>query len=63
MLTVAVPPQQIHVDVVELDKSMVEVASKWFGFESHDHLVTHVGDGIKFVHEASLKGRVTCQYK
>ena len=36
---------------------MVEVASKWFGYESHDHLVTHVGDGIKFVHKASLKGR------
>ena len=61
MLTVAIPPQQIHLDVVELDKTMVEVASKWFGFESHDHLVTRVGNGIKFVHEASLKGRETCQ--
>jgi spermidine synthase len=48
--------KNVHIDVVELDKAMLDVATRWFGFESHDSLVTHIGDGIKFVHEASVKG-------
>lgn len=35
---------------------MVEVARQWFGFESHDSLVTYTADGIAFVEAAAKKG-------
>ena len=47
---------KVHIDVVELDAAMVEVARRWFGFESHDSLVTYTGDGIVFVEDAAKKG-------
>ena len=35
---------------------MVEVARRWFGFESHDSLVAYTADGVAFVEAAAAKG-------
>ena len=41
---------------MELDAAMVEVARRWFGFESHDSLVAYTADGVAFVEAAAAKG-------
>ncbi|NXG70174.1 MET13 protein, partial [Baryphthengus martii] len=40
---------QAHVSVVEIDPSMLEVATRWFGFSQGDRLQVHVSDGLDYV--------------
>ena len=52
--------------MVELDPMLVEVATKWFGFEpasqtgnktSSSGVVVHVQDGVEFVSHAEKSGK------
>ncbi|XP_054977601.1 eEF1A lysine and N-terminal methyltransferase isoform X1 [Sorex araneus] len=43
------------VDAVELDPSMLAVATEWFGFSPSDRLQVHIADGL--AHIADLAGR------
>lgn len=43
------------IDAVELDPSMLAVATEWFGFSQSDRLQVHIADGLD--HIAALAGR------
>jgi spermidine synthase len=48
----------LHIEVVELDPVVVDLAKDYFGFRENDHLKVHVTDGIKFVKEVANSDRV-----
>lgn len=41
-----------HIDVVEIDPVIVEVAQRWFGFRPDAQMVVHTGDGRAFIDSA-----------
>jgi hypothetical protein len=41
-----------HIEVVEIDAMIVEVAQRHFGFRLDSRLVVHTGDGRAFIEEA-----------
>lgn len=41
-----------HIDVVDIDPDVVDVAKRFFGFREDDHLRAHVADGRRFVETA-----------
>ncbi|XP_074008685.1 eEF1A lysine and N-terminal methyltransferase isoform X2 [Numenius arquata] len=51
---------QAHVAVVEIDPSMLEVATCWFGFSQGDRMQVHVSDGLDYV--AKLAAEAPAQY-
>ncbi|OXB57996.1 hypothetical protein ASZ78_011806 [Callipepla squamata] len=51
---------QAHVAVVEIDPSMLEVATRWFGFSQGDRMQVHVADGLD--HIAKLAAEAPAQY-
>ncbi|KAJ7396434.1 Methyltransferase-like protein 13 [Pitangus sulphuratus] len=51
---------QAHVAVVEIDPSMLEVATRWFGFSQGDRMQVHVSDGLDYV--AKLAAEAPAQY-
>lgn len=42
-----------HIDVVEIDPVIVDVAQRWFGFVPDDRMVVHTGDGRAFIENAA----------
>lgn len=38
-----------HIEVVEIDPAIVDVAREWFGFQPDDRLVVHVDDGRSYI--------------
>jgi len=44
-----------YIDAVEIDPSMLEVASRWFGFFQSDRMKVHIADGLDYI--TSLAGR------
>ncbi|NWX87328.1 MET13 protein, partial [Nothoprocta pentlandii] len=38
-----------HVAVVEIDPSMLEVATRWFGFSQGDRMQVHISNGLDYV--------------
>jgi spermidine synthase len=42
---------EVHIDNVELDPAVVEVAQKFFNFREDERMKAHVGDGRKFIEE------------
>ncbi|XP_041335052.1 eEF1A lysine and N-terminal methyltransferase isoform X2 [Pyrgilauda ruficollis] len=51
---------QARVAVVEIDPSMLEVATRWFGFSQGDRMQVHVSDGLDYV--AKLAAEAPAQY-
>uniref|UniRef100_A0A8D2P5B7 eEF1A lysine and N-terminal methyltransferase n=1 Tax=Zosterops lateralis melanops TaxID=1220523 RepID=A0A8D2P5B7_ZOSLA len=51
---------QARVAVVEIDPSMLEVATRWFGFSQGDRMQVHVCDGLDYV--AKLAAEAPAQY-
>ncbi|EHB17542.1 Methyltransferase-like protein 13 [Heterocephalus glaber] len=43
-----------YVDAVEIDPSMLEVATQWFGFSQSDRMKVHIADGLDYI--SSLAG-------
>lgn len=41
------PKSCIH--AVEIDPSMLEVATQWFGFSQSDRMKVHIADGLDFI--------------
>ncbi|HSJ32719.1 MAG TPA: fused MFS/spermidine synthase [Longimicrobiales bacterium] len=41
-----------HIDVVEIDPVIIEVAQRWFGFTPDGKMVVHAGDGRAFIERA-----------
>ncbi|XP_035577962.1 eEF1A lysine and N-terminal methyltransferase-like isoform X1 [Zalophus californianus] len=48
------------VDAVEIDPSMLEVATQWFGFSQSDRMKVHIADGLDYI--TSLAGREAWPY-
>ncbi|XP_073903584.1 eEF1A lysine and N-terminal methyltransferase isoform X3 [Castor canadensis] len=44
-----------HIDAVEIDPSMLKVATQWFGFAQSDRMRVHIADGLDYI--TSLAGR------
>lgn len=42
------------IDAVEIDPSMLEVATRWFGFSQSDRMKVHIADGLDYI--TSLAG-------
>lgn len=51
---------QARVAVVEIDASMLEVATRWFGFSQGDRMQVHISDGLDYV--AKLVAEAPAQY-
>ncbi|KFU91301.1 Methyltransferase-like 13, partial [Chaetura pelagica] len=51
---------QAHVAVVEIDPSMLEVATQWFGFSQGDRMQVHISDGLDYV--AKLAAEAPAKY-
>ncbi|NXX78715.1 MET13 protein, partial [Urocolius indicus] len=47
-----------HVDVVEIDPSVLEVATRWFGFCQGERLRVHVCDGLDHVAKLAAEGTI-----
>ena len=47
---------QIALDVVDIDPTMVSIATDWFGFSPDDRMRVHVADGIDMIKSESKKG-------
>ncbi len=45
----------IHVDTVELDPAVVDVAKRYFGFRENGHVKTYVNDGRVFIRQQNRK--------
>ncbi|XP_055480658.1 eEF1A lysine and N-terminal methyltransferase [Psammomys obesus] len=43
-----------RIDAVEIDPSMLEVATQWFGFSQSDRMKVHIADGLDYI--TSLAG-------
>ncbi|VFV34290.1 methyltransferase-like protein [Lynx pardinus] len=43
------------IDAVEIDPSMLEVATQWFGFSQSDRMKVHIADGLDYI--TGLAGR------
>ncbi|XP_024026102.1 methyltransferase-like protein 13 [Morus notabilis] len=41
----------LHIEVVELDPVILNLARDYFGFTEDEHLQVHIADGIKFIRE------------
>ena len=52
---------QVQVDAVEIDPLVIEVADKFFGVRSSEHVAIHEADGLKFIAEAP-PGRYDAAY-
>lgn len=50
---------QARVAVVEIDPSMLEVATRWFGFSQGDRMQVHVSDGLDYVAKLAAEGTVS----
>lgn len=49
---------QARVAVVEIDPSMLEVATHWFGFSQGDRMQVHISDGLDYVAKLAAEGTV-----
>ncbi|NXE75545.1 MET13 protein, partial [Cochlearius cochlearius] len=47
---------QARVAVVEIDASMLEVATCWFGFSQGDRMRVHISDGLDYVAKLAAEG-------
>jgi hypothetical protein len=47
---------QVHVDVVEIDEAILQVAKEWFGFVEDARSKAFIADGLAFIREAAEKG-------
>ena len=47
---------QVELDVVDIDPSMVTIATEWFGFCPDDTMRAHVADGLEFLKSEADKG-------
>lgn len=50
---------QARVAVVEIDPSMLEVATQWFGFCQGDRMQVHVCDGLDYVAKVAAEGTIS----
>lgn len=55
MYTRQVMPEA-HIDVVEIDPMIVDVAQRYFGFRPDSQLVVHTGDGRAFIEQEAAPG-------
>ncbi|KAM5239017.1 eEF1A lysine and N-terminal methyltransferase isoform 2-T2 [Ctenodactylus gundi] len=46
-----------RVDAVEIDPSMLEVATQWFGFSQSDRMKVHIADGLDYITTLAGEGR------
>ena len=45
----------MRLEVVEIDREMLKVASDWFGFHDDD-ITVHIADGLHFISQLADKG-------
>ncbi|XP_012513220.1 PREDICTED: methyltransferase-like protein 13 isoform X2 [Propithecus coquereli] len=50
------------VDAVEIDPSMLEVATQWFGFSQSDRMKVHIADGLDYISNLAGRGEVRPHY-
>uniref|UniRef100_A0A8D0EYY6 eEF1A lysine and N-terminal methyltransferase n=1 Tax=Strix occidentalis caurina TaxID=311401 RepID=A0A8D0EYY6_STROC len=50
---------QAHVAVVEIDPSMLEVSTRWFGFFQGDRMRVHISDGLDYVAKLAAEGTIS----
>ncbi|NXJ26115.1 MET13 protein, partial [Dicrurus megarhynchus] len=48
-----------RVAVVEIDPSMLEVATHWFGFSQGDRMQVHISDGLDYVAKLAAEGTIS----
>ncbi|KAF4349598.1 hypothetical protein F8388_003782 [Cannabis sativa] len=44
----------LHVEVVELDPVVLDLAKGYFGFTEEEHLQVHIADGIQFIRDSNV---------
>jgi len=47
---------QVQIDVVEIDETIVSVATDWFNFTTDDKLTVTVADGLQYIQQLSHTG-------
>ncbi|XP_053460783.1 eEF1A lysine and N-terminal methyltransferase isoform X2 [Nycticebus coucang] len=50
------------IDAVEIDPSMLEVATQWFGFSQSDRMKVHIADGLDYITSLAGKGEARPHY-
>ncbi|NWT11045.1 MET13 protein, partial [Vireo altiloquus] len=50
---------QARVAVVEIDPSMLKVATHWFGFSQDDRMQVHISDGLDYVAKLAAEGTIS----
>lgn len=46
----------MHLDVVEIDDSMIDIAKNWFDFSEDSRNIVHIDDGLDFITSESKLG-------
>ena len=47
---------QVHLDVVDLDPAVVDVAKNWFGCVEDERMKLYAQDGLKFITDKAKQG-------
>ncbi|XP_004384167.1 eEF1A lysine and N-terminal methyltransferase [Trichechus manatus latirostris] len=50
------------IDAVEIDPSMLEVATQWFGFSQSERMQVHIADGLDYVTSLAQGGEARLHY-
>ncbi|XP_008262290.1 eEF1A lysine and N-terminal methyltransferase isoform X4 [Oryctolagus cuniculus] len=50
------------IDAVEIDPSMLEVATQWFGFSQSDRMKVHIADGLDYISSLAGGGEARPRY-
>lgn len=50
------------IDAVEIDPSMLEVATQWFGFSQSDRMKVHIADGLAYITNLAGGGEARPRY-
>nr|XP_014345432.1 PREDICTED: methyltransferase-like protein 13 isoform X2 [Latimeria chalumnae] len=48
--------RQTSIDAVEIDPSMLEVATQWFGFTQDERMKVHIADGLDYINSLAENG-------
>ena len=47
---------QVHIDVVDVDPAVVDVAKNWFGCVEDERMKLYAQDGLKFITDKAKQG-------
>lgn len=48
---------KLHIDAVDIDSTVIDIAQKYFGLRTGPTLKVHCADGLKYIEDLAVSGR------